>query len=172
LWNSRRILALILIFLLFLIQNMLGSFVPLTCAVLLVPAVIFYGLLEGAGFGFVAGLTAGFLLDLLATGPMGIHMAALGVVGAVCGQASSKIFPESVVTWALLPFLAHGFIFFSNQMIFGAAADDGGAGFNGQGDIFSPMNILAALFFSYLTFWFLRKTTRARRRQKHAWKAL
>ena len=69
--NKTRFLAFFWIFILFLAQNAAhvlfsGEFFPLVLV-----AVIYYALLEGVSFGFLAGCFAGFLLDLFGIGQIG-----------------------------------------------------------------------------------------------------
>ncbi len=159
------------IFFLFLVQNTLGFFFALSSALILAPAVIFYGFSEGPGFGLLAGVTAGFFLDLLSTGRMGVQMAVFGILGAACGFLSSKVFRESFVTWGVVPLMAHLFIFFASRVIFGIFSENSSLGADQFFDTFSFLNILAMLSFSWATFWFLKKVSDRKPARRRAWKA-
>lgn len=73
-------------------------------------AVVFYALSEGADFGLVAGLWAGFLLEVFVVGKFGFQMALWGAAGFFTGFLSTKIFPESFPAQLFVPLLAQTFV--------------------------------------------------------------
>ena len=105
--NRTRLSAFIWIFFLFLAQNtFLSSWPSRSFPALLVTGTVFYGVFEGPVFGLFAGLYAGFFLDVLGTGRLGIEAAVWGTLGLLAGLVSAKIFRESFFTRFLLTPLA------------------------------------------------------------------
>ena len=103
---SSRLAGMFWIFVLFLAQNTLVYIFPEKAPALILIGVLYYSLFEGAVSGFIAGAWGGLLLDLFSQGRPGFFTAAFAVSGGLCGVASSKIFEDSWLTEAILPFLS------------------------------------------------------------------
>ncbi len=69
---------------------------------LLIGAVVYFGLREGAGFGWWVGVAAGFLLSLYSTTASSYEILFLGVFGWVSGIVSSKFFRDNRIIQAAL----------------------------------------------------------------------
>lgn len=116
--SKTKTAAFIWIFALFLFQNTLIFIWPGWVPPLLVTGVIFYALTEGPLFGLILGCFAGFFLDLMGVGPLGAEMAVFGILGFVCGSASSKVFRDSAIVQALLPAAGYYLVNSLNLLLF------------------------------------------------------
>ena len=100
---NTRALGVVWVFLFFLLQNAIGLALPGSHWPLAMIVVVYYALGEGPIFGMILGMFAGFLLDLLGVGKMGILTAQIGLVGLLSGFLSAHLFRESPLTQILLP---------------------------------------------------------------------
>ena len=128
-------------------------------------AVIFYSLREGALFGMVLGAVAGFLLELLGQGALGVWMLNLAAVGALSGYVSSKIFQDSLLTEIFLPGLAFYFSTLA-EILFLQARSGSLNGWDALGRAFLFWPLLGSLVFSPVLFGWLQK-----RRSKVSWRS-
>lgn len=106
-WNSRAGTAFVCVLAVFFAQTALQFFLPFD-APLLLAAVLFYALSEGAFFGLWIGCAAGALANLLQMGSLGASMASYGLIGWGSGALSTKIFPDGAASKTLLPIVAVG----------------------------------------------------------------
>ncbi|TLM77867.1 MAG: rod shape-determining protein MreD [Actinobacteria bacterium] len=97
---------------------------------LLLLVVITLAFMEGSQAGMVAGFSAGLLLDLLGTGPVGAWALVLAVTGYVTGLVAANLFAEGwllpVTVAAVACLLAEGAYAFELTM-FGEGANLAGA---------------------------------------------
>ena len=102
------------------LENTIQSFFYFQKPPLVIFIVVYLGLSQGASYGMVAGVAAGFLLDLLGPGKIGVEMFVLGFIGAVSGYATSVFSRESTVTRvcmavaAVLCFNLMNFLFYAS----------------------------------------------------------
>jgi hypothetical protein len=160
--SSDRFLAFVWVFILFLLQNLLNYLFPGKCPPLLLMAVIFYSLREGALFGSVLGAAAGFLLELFGQGGFGVWILNLAAVGALSGYASSKIFQDSLLTEIILPGLAF-YLSTLAEIVFLQARAGVFSGWDALGGAFLFWPLLGSLVFSPALFGWLQKTSSSRR---------
>ncbi|MGH7198911.1 MAG: rod shape-determining protein MreD [Candidatus Omnitrophota bacterium] len=168
--NKTRFLAFLWIFLLFLAQNashvlFSGEFVPL-----LLIAVVYYALLEGASFGFLSGCFAGFLLDLFGIGRIGTQMAIFGCLGAFSGLVASKIFRDSFFTQVFLPALGSYFTALSNLVIFRMSAGQETLGWGLFWDAAAWPHLILTAVLSPFIFRFLKKVSLVRAERSSIWR--
>ena len=154
--SSRRFVALIVVFVLFVFQNFLSLLFPSVPFPFMICAVVFYALSEGAGFGLVVGLWSGMLLETFVTGKFGLQMGLWGTVGFSVGVLSSNIFPDSIPAQLFLPLLAQIFVTGANLTLRGRP-------FAGPAELFMTV-LLAPILFRVLS----RRRTRLSDRQRRA----
>ena len=100
---SSRVVALMLILLLFLIQNALGLIFSDKVPALVLIGVVYYGLARGPAFGFVLGVTAGVFSEIFGVGKIGYEMMALGLCGLAAGYTATAFFRENLLARVVLP---------------------------------------------------------------------
>ena len=144
-------MALIQIFIFFLLQNALSFVWPSVFLPLMLAAVIFFGLSEGPRFGLAAGAWAGLLLESFATGKFGIQLTLWGSAGFISGFLSSKIFPDSFLVQVFLPVLMRALMIAANFLLLGSLASHGGF----LSENFWAMAVETGLT-AFFVFWFLR----------------
>ena len=72
---------------------------------LLLVAVIFYAISEGALFGFFVGILCGFLIDVLSGTLFGLSIFTLGITGLVIGSYKNKLDRDTVAIQVVLTFI-------------------------------------------------------------------
>lgn len=149
--------AFFILFTIFLMENAIGFFFKENAPALLLIAVLFYSFSEGPVFGSVAGLWAGFLLDLLGVGRIGFFMTAYAGVGLLSGAVSSKVFQEGFFTEILLPAACLLVVLTAEAWIILRASDEA-AGPIHLLQAQRPWKILATVVVSPWLFSTLRKT--------------
>ena len=92
-------------FFLFCLQNTILYVFPDYAPNLMIPAISLIGLRGGALRGAVAGLWAGFLMDVMSPDKPGFFMIAFSMAGFFSGVSSARLFRESLLTEVLLPAL-------------------------------------------------------------------
>ena len=95
--------AIIWVFLFFMFQNAIALVLGHHSLPLVLVVVTYYALGEGPVFGAGLGLFAGFLLDLLGVGKLGLQTGEMGLLGLLSGFFSVNLFRESLLTQTLLP---------------------------------------------------------------------
>ena len=163
--SNNRLLALVWIFVLFLLQNSLNYLFPGKCPPLLLVAVIFYSLREGALFGMALGAAAGFLLELFGQGTLGFWVLNLAAVGALSGYVSSKVFQDSLLTGILLPGVAFYFSTLA-EIVFLQLKSGVFSGGEAIGRAFLFWPLLGALVFSPFIFSVLQRFSSGRHRAR------
>ncbi len=138
--------------LLFLIQLSLGGILTIGGAKpdLLLPFVIYQGLRYGAVAGTITGALCGLALDMMGSGPIGVTMFALTIVGFVVG----KIWQEGPfrLHWPWATMLLAGGLF-EQVIVFYFHSRDVGLPF---GELFFRYGIASAFYTTVLgVIWFL-----------------
>ncbi len=80
--------------------------------------IIFFALSGGPMVGLLTGALAGFLLDLLGTGPLGYEMVVFASAGAFCGFFSNILFRDGLVTQLFVPTAMNFMIQLCNLILF------------------------------------------------------
>ena len=168
--NKTRFLAFFWIFLFFLAQNAAHLVFPGVSVPLVLAAVVFYALLEGVSFGFLAGCFAGFFLDLLGIGRIGQEMAVFGCLGVFSGLVASKIFRESLFTQIVLPAFGSYFVTFSNLAILRLASGEGSVGWGIFWDALVWPQLLLTAALAPFIFRFLKKVSIIRGERSSIWR--
>lgn len=153
--NKTGFLAFFWIFAFFLAQNALHLMFSVDLVPLVLVAVVYYALLEGASFGCLAGLFAGALFELFGTGRIGPQIAILGFLGAGSGIIASKIFRDSLPTQLLLPPLGGYFVALANLSL----AGEGPRGWALLAGAFSWTQLLLTAAVSPFLFRFLKRVS-------------
>jgi len=104
--SARRFFSFFWILFIFLAQNTLNFWMPGALPPLTLPAALYIGLMEGPAFGFVIGLFAGLLNDIIVSQTVGALSLTWAALCAFAGASASTIFRESFFSWVLLPVLA------------------------------------------------------------------
>ena len=120
--TNRQLTGFLWMVFLFLIQETFSDVFWRLHPPLLLIGVIFYAMTEGPIFGAVIGCFAGFLLDILGVGKLGISMAIFALIGALSGFSSAKIFYDSLFTQISLPVLGQFFVCLVNLFFVKAPA--------------------------------------------------
>ena len=110
---------------LFLIQGAFNNVFWRLHPPFLLIGVIFYAMTEGPIFGAVIGCFAGFLLDILGVGKLGVFMVIFALIGTLSGFSSAKIFYDSLFTQISLPFLSQFFVCLVNLYFIESPAGPG-----------------------------------------------
>jgi len=163
-------LAFFWLFLLFLAQNAAqvlfsAEFVPLVLA-----AVVYYAMLEGASFGFMAGCFAGFFMDLFGIDRIGSQMVIFGCLGAFSGTVASKIFRDSLLTQLFLPALGSYFVALSNLALVRAAGGEGPGGWALIWNAFNGPHLVLTAVLSPFVFRLLKKGSVVRKERSSIWR--
>ena len=103
-----RIDSYMLVFLTFLVQLIINSFITnnFIRPNLLVIAIIFLSLFSGKEMGLEAGIAGGLLLDLFSIRLFGLNIFLLGLTGWTVGSFNNKFYKDSRITHAILVFIA------------------------------------------------------------------
>ena len=147
---------------LFLIQSTCHTIFPVVAAPFLVAGVIFFALTEGPAFGAVIGCFAGFFLDILGVGKLGLSMALLSSVGALTGFFSSKIFYDSLFTQIFLPVISQYLLCVMNLFLTKSFMQGESAGAEILADAFFLSQPWSAALVSVAVFSVLKKVSRPR----------
>ncbi len=142
---------------LFYVQNAAAFLFPVNCPAILLAGVLFFAMHEGPGAGWVFGMAAGFLAELLSTGRFGLHMVLYGAAGFIGGSSSSAIFRDGIFSKSLLPaVLDYGMtlagLAFSQAVLQYRAPDIGLIA-----EAFMPGRLFMTALFSPFIFRFLRR---------------
>ena len=168
-WNKTRLVALVWVFVLFLIQNGLHTLFADQAPWVLLAGVLFYSMLEGPLFGLLIGCYAGFFLDLFGTGSFGISMAIFGFMGLLSGVSGAKLFSESPVTQVLIPTAACYLVLWLNLLIYRMAIQGDAFSFKFFMDAFLPWQLTLMAVSSPVVFVCLKKLSLNKRRRRDSW---
>jgi len=140
----------------FLLQNAFNFVFPSKSPSFVLISVIFYALYEGPLFGLILGGTAGFFLDLLGVGPLGLEMSLGAFIGAAAGFTASKFFRESAVSKIFLPVLGDYVSVFVNLVVCDISLGSQGLSLDVWREAFSAPHLLVTAFLSPFVFSFLK----------------
>lgn len=168
--NKTRFLAFFWILLFFFAQNAAqvlfsAEFVPLVLA-----AVVYYAMLEGASFGFLAGCFAGFFMDLFGIDRIGSQMVIFGCLGAFSGIVASKIFRDSLLTQLFLPAMGTYFVALSNLALVRASDAEGPGGWALLWHAFNGPHLILTAVLSPFVFRFLKKVSIVKKERSSIWR--
>lgn len=156
--DPKKIFPFFWVFFFFLLQNTIGFFIPQRTPALLLLAILYYALSEGAGYGALLGAFAGLLLEIFGQGKMGAEVAVFAAAGWFFGRGGSAFFRESLFSQFLFPLLAFYFVALTRLAIYQIAAGEFDASLLGA--TFMPYDALVVLASAPVLFFFLRKVSR------------
>lgn len=142
--SSRRWRIALLTAALFLAENAIGLLWPGRVPPLVLLAVVFFAMGEGAAFGTALGLASGFAFELYGTGKIGPHLAAFAACGALGGAFANRLFRDSFLTQFFVAPIAYAAWAAATVMLSNSLFRS--AGFEGVafGDVFSFGTLAAA----------------------------
>ncbi len=156
--DSKKIIPFFWIFVLFLLQNAVGLFIPQRTPALLLLAILFYALSEGPVVGALLGIFAGVLLEIFGQGRMGCEILVLASTGFIFGKGGSAFFRESVFSQFLFPVLAFHFMVFLRLAIYQVFSSDP-FDLSLLGAALLPYDVLIIFTAAPVLFFFLRKVS-------------
>ena len=156
--DSKKVFPFFWVFVFFLLQNAAGFFIIQRTPVLLLLAILYYALSEGAGYGALLGAFAGLLLEVFGQGRLGCEVLVFSAAGYLFGKSGSAFFRESLFSQFLFPLIAFYFMALSRLLLYQFFS--GSFDFSLVKATFMPYDALVVLASAPVLFFFLRKVSR------------